>query len=287
MMLLNHNLRAFMTVARVSTITEAANELGLTQTGVTQRIKSLERDLNLTVFTRSRQGMRLTTAGQSLLRYCQESREIEARFLADTKGEGTEQDANLCIVGPTSFMSGRAADQCKDVFKKWPRLNFRFIIDDSNNRLHYLKTGTADVAVLFPHQVPLEMDSKIIKPDEYVLVGPYSWSNRKLDEILQNERLFAFHPEDQTSLNYLRTFNLLGLLKKPRLFVNENLALKTLIAAGVGFGILSKEISQPFIQRKEMTLLNGGKAMKDQLALAWYPRTSVPNYFREVLRSIK
>jgi DNA-binding transcriptional LysR family regulator len=38
----------------------AAKKLGITQTGATQRIKALEHSLGVTLFTRSRSGMRLT-----------------------------------------------------------------------------------------------------------------------------------------------------------------------------------------------------------------------------------
>ena len=58
MRLLNHNLQAFMAIVQQSTVHGAANKLGLTQTAVTQRIRSIERDLETTLFIRSRKGMK-------------------------------------------------------------------------------------------------------------------------------------------------------------------------------------------------------------------------------------
>ena len=165
-------------------------------------------------------------------------------------------------------------------------VNLQFIIDDRSNRLDLLKQGQADVVILYPFQVPNELDSKMIRPDEYYLVGHPKLKNRDLIEIIKSERLFAFHPEDQTSLNYLKTFNLLKHVKNPRLYANENLALTRLMQYGVGYGILSKEISEPFISNKTLVLLNQGKIMKDPLAVAWYPRHEMTPYFRDLLAAI-
>ena len=45
MSLLNHGLEAFLAIIRQGTVHGAAREIGLSQTGVTQRIRALERDL--------------------------------------------------------------------------------------------------------------------------------------------------------------------------------------------------------------------------------------------------
>ena len=56
----NPLLVAFERVCELGTTHAAARDLHLTQTGVTQRIKALERDLGLTLFLRSRRGMQAT-----------------------------------------------------------------------------------------------------------------------------------------------------------------------------------------------------------------------------------
>jgi DNA-binding transcriptional LysR family regulator len=287
MSLLNHNLQAFLVVVESSTISGAAEKIGLGQTGVTQRIRALEKDLNVTLFTRSRKGMSLTPEGKSLLKYCIRARELEGETFSEIKGAATQKEIELRIAGPTSCMSGRIVQQIKYVFKKWPRLNLHFLIDDRENRLDLLKQGLADIVVLHPHQVPSELDSKLIKPDEYFLLGHPRYRGRDLKEILETERLYAFHAEDHTSLNYLKTFDLLKHLKRSRLFANENRTLSQLLIEGAGIGILSREISEPFIESGQLIKLNHGKAMKDPVALAWYPRTEMPVYFKEIIKAIK
>jgi len=285
--LLSHNLQAFLAVHQHSTVSAAADKLGIGQTGITQRIKALEKDMGVSLFVRSRKGMSLTTEGKSLLKYCLRARELEGETLAELQHAGQREEIELRIAGPTSCISGRVVPQCQSVFKKWPTLNVHFIIDDRENRLELIKQGSVDIVLLYPHQVPLELDSKMIKPDEYFLLGHPKWKGRELIDILHKERLFAFHSDDHTSLNYLKSFDLLKHLKRPRLFVNENKALSSLLLDGVGFGLLSKEIAEPFLQSGQLIKLNQGRSMKDPLALAWYPRAEMPEYFKNLLAVIK
>lgn len=287
MSLLSANLQTFLAVYEKNSVSAAASVLNIGQTAVTQRIRSLEDEIGVSLFTRSRKGMKLTSEGKSILNYCLRAKELEGQTFSELKNTGSTIEIELKIAGPTSFISGRAITCCKEVLRKWPQLNLQFSIDDRENRLELLKQGLVDIAILYPHQVPSEMDSKILKPDEYLLLGHPSWKDRELREILQNERLFAFHENDHTSLNYLKSFGLLQFLRRSRLFVNENLALSSLMKYGVGFGLLSKEISEPILKNGELIDLNKGYVLKDPLALAWYPRPKMPAYFRDVVRALK
>jgi LysR family transcriptional regulator, chromosome initiation inhibitor len=281
------NLQAFLAVAELATVSAAAKQLGLTQTGMTQRIKSLERELAVTLFTRSRSGMRLTGEGRSLLRYCQEATELEGRLLADFQIRGMKSEIDLAIAGPVSLIGGRFALQCRKLQQSWPRLNLRLVIDANANRLNLLKKGAVDLAVVFPHEVSLELDSKLLKPVEYLLVAAVEWRGRELSEILANERLLSYHAEDSMSLDYLRSFDLLKWLEKPRLYANENVTLMRLLECGAGLGILPRELAEPLLVSGRLLALNGGKTMKLRFALAWYPRARMPEYFREIVRAVR
>lgn len=62
-------LRTFATVARQGGVTGAARALNTVQSNVTQRIRALEAELGLELFSRHARGMELTRAGQRLLPY--------------------------------------------------------------------------------------------------------------------------------------------------------------------------------------------------------------------------
>src|SRR3954465_14315728 len=56
-------LRALITVAEVGSVTRAAELLHLVQPAVTRQIRTLEQELGVPLFERTRQGMRITEAG--------------------------------------------------------------------------------------------------------------------------------------------------------------------------------------------------------------------------------
>ena len=287
MMIAQTQLPTFVAVAELLSLSAAAKKLGITQTGATQRIKSLEQSLGVTLFTRSRSGMRLTEEGRLLLRYCAEVSNLEGQFISGMKGVGQTREVELCIVGPMSLLAGRVVPRFSEIAQKWPNLNLRFVVDSNANRLNQLKRGNCDLAFLFPHEVGLELDSKLIRPVEYLLVATSQWKNRMLKAILETEKLLAYHPGDTTGIDYLRTFNLLERFKRSKFCVSENITLIRLLELGLGFGVLPREIAEPLIHENKLVSLNQGRSHKIPFALAWYPRKEMPNYFREIVQMIK
>jgi DNA-binding transcriptional LysR family regulator len=287
MMIAQTQLPTFMVVAELSNLSAAARKLGITQTGATQRIKALEQSLGATLFTRSRSGMRLTEEGQLLLRYCTEVSHMEGKFLSAIKGDQQTREVELRIVGPMSLLAGRVVPRYKEIAQKWPNLNLQFIIDSNANRLNQLKRGACDLAFVFPREVGLELDSKLVRPVEYLLVATSQWKKRRLKDILETEKLLAYHPGDTTGTDYLKTFNLLERFKRSRICVSENITLIRLLEFGLGFGVLPREIAELFIREGKLVSLNQGRSYKIPFALAWYPRKEMPDYFREIVRMIK
>ncbi|MDF1601527.1 LysR substrate-binding domain-containing protein [Mesorhizobium sp. YIM 152430] len=66
-------IRVFEVAARLGSFTAAANELGLTQAAVSQRIRNLELHLGAQLFTRQARGVILSTQGESWLPHVQDA----------------------------------------------------------------------------------------------------------------------------------------------------------------------------------------------------------------------
>ena len=65
-------LKVFDTVAKRLNFTKAANELNITQPAVTKHIKEIELNLNIKLFERNGTKIKLTKAGEILLKYTEE-----------------------------------------------------------------------------------------------------------------------------------------------------------------------------------------------------------------------
>jgi LysR family transcriptional regulator (chromosome initiation inhibitor) len=284
LILRNPLLDSFEAIARLGTAHAAADELHVTQTAITQRIKALEAGLSMTLFLRSRRGMALTDEGKALLQFCNGSRELEGLFLGSVHGED-RTEVTLRIVGPTSAISTRIAENVEPLYSLYPFLRLNLQSEDHANRIEMIRRGEADFAVVSPDNGPNEMASKVLKPDRYLLVASAKWKGRKLAEILESERVIDFYESDQTTLNYFKHFGL-----KPgreRIFINENEALIRMFLAGVGFGTLTESVAAPHLESGKLIALNRGQAIEDALALVWYPRSKKMSYFEAVVKSIK
>lgn len=287
MSLLSHNIAAFYAVAKIGTVHGAARKLGITQTGVTQRLRALERELGVSLFLRSRSGMKTTVEGEALFRYCCQAEDLEGPVLSQIRGGGERSEVHVTVSGPTSLMTSRVVPQCVPCYAKFPSLQLHFKMTDDDDGAALLRSGLATFAIIARSDVPKDLDSKLLKPERYLLVATSGWKGRRLADILASERIVDFHEHDATTKAYLKRFELDGALSRPRLYANNNEAIIHLFKAGVGLGVLTAEIAAESIANGSLIALNGGKTLDEHSALCWYPRNEKPGYFAEIIKSIK
>lgn len=190
-------------------------------------------------------------------------------------------------MGPTSAISTRVAANVEPLYFKYPFLKLHLRSDDHANIIESIRKGVADLGIVSPESVPNEMDSKLLKPDRYLLVASKKWKGRSLSEILKSERIIDFYEADRTTRRYLEKFGLEKDVQKERLYINENEALIRMFIGGVGFGTLTEEIAKPYLVNETLITLNRGQVLEDPLALVWYPRPRRMTYFDDIVRSVK
>lgn len=286
MSLLHPGLKAFVAIVRHSTVHGAAKEIGLTQTGVTQRIRALEKQLRTTLFTRSRKGMRLTEEGEALLRYCQRAGDLEGEFLSFLKSGTAERSVGVNITGPSSIMRVRIIPGAARILSRFDNVTFTFNLDDDRPALAYLKSGESQLAVLPRDEVTNELDSKLLKPARYVLVAAADWKERSLKEIVARERIVDFNDSDDATFQYLKKYRLFDTARKERHLANNTDALAALVADGHGYSVLSTDFAKLLIEQGRLVEINPGKALMLEFALAWYPRHEMPQYFAALIKEI-
>lgn len=286
MSLLGPQLEAFLAVVQSKTVLGAAKSIGITQTGVTQRIRTLEDQLSTTLFTRSRQGMRLTQEGEALLRYCQSAQDLAGETLSQISGAGKASEVRSSILGPTSIMRTRVIPQSLPVMSQFPELLLSFEISDEKPGSEALRTGAVQFAILPDEEVRCEMDSKRLKPEEYVLVGKRNWKGRKVQELVTKERIIDFDSSDTMTHAYLKKAKLLHCARPERHFVNNNESLLQLFEAGIGYGVLTREFAEQYTRQYDIAILNPDFHLENRLALAWYPRPNASGYFKAIIGAI-
>lgn len=286
MSLLSPPLEAFWAVVRKGTVQDASYVLGITQTGVTQRIRSLEKQLKTTLFIRSRKGMKLTTEGEALLQFVKGSLEIEGMALSRIQRAAKDSITEVSISGPSSILRSRVIPNLISLKNQFPLLRFRFDLSDTESNVDKLKTGYCDFAILEHHHVTREMDSKILKAERYCLYGPASWKRRLLPEILKTETIIDFNQSDIMTFNFLDKYKLKSTVSKERHYANNTDALISMIQAGLGYSVLTEECATPLIKSGHLVKLGVDYFYDFKIALAWYPRSEKPEYFQAIIKKL-
>lgn len=286
MTLFNSNLEGFMAVARHGTVHAGARVLHISQIALTQRIQSLEQKLKVTLFIRTRQGMKLTSEGIKLLRYCHVVADLNHDVLNEFLHPGINTSQHIQISGPSSIMSSRIIPIGMKIMKLLPRLYINFDVNDSDEIISKLRSGFTEFSILRPHKISNEMESKQLKPEKYLLVCTKKWKNRKLKDILSTERIIDFDEADQMTFTYLNAFNLFENIQSDRLFVNRTESLTQMLIAGCGYGVLTEEFSQSYLKSDALIALHQGKVFENELSLAWFKRPEMPSYFMAIIQAL-
>jgi LysR family transcriptional regulator of beta-lactamase len=137
-------LRAFEASARHLSFTRAAVELFVTPAAVSHQVKSLEAQLNVTLFKRLPRGLMLTSEGETLLPVLRESFDRIAETLERFEGGHYRDVLTVGAVG--TFAVGWLLPRLADFQEKHPFIDLR--LSTNNNRVDVAAEGL-DYAIRF------------------------------------------------------------------------------------------------------------------------------------------
>ena len=137
-------LRAFEASARHLSFTRAAIELCVTQAAVSHQVKSLEAQLNVTLFKRLPRGLMLTSEGETLLPVVRESFDRIAQTLSQFEGGHYREVLTVGAVG--TFAVGWLLPRLPDFHARYPFIDLR--LSTHNNRVDVAAEGL-DYAIRF------------------------------------------------------------------------------------------------------------------------------------------
>ena len=136
-------IRTAFQVARLGTVSGAADVLGVHHATVIRHIDALEKRLGVRLFQRHARGYTATESGRDLLAVAQTTEEQFAHLVSRIKGQGETVSGELVVTSIAGI-----ADLLTPVMTsfqvKWPDVRVRFLTDMRVFRLDY---GEAHVAI--------------------------------------------------------------------------------------------------------------------------------------------
>lgn len=141
--------RIFYTVAKCKNISKATEKLYISQPAITQRINNLEKQLDIKLFHRRPDGMKLTTEGKELYNYIKNS--IETMNNVENKFNGyLKKNIN-------NHIRIKITDQIDNLIfynilisylKKYPQIGVDLDVESEKETINDLLEGQADIIII-------------------------------------------------------------------------------------------------------------------------------------------
>jgi DNA-binding transcriptional LysR family regulator len=152
-------IRTAFQVARLGTVSGAAEALGVHHATVIRHIDSLEASLGAKLFQRHARGYTPTEAGRDLLGAAQEAEDRFAQLLGRIKGQGEGVSGEL-VVTSLPALSSHLAPVLAEFQTRYPGVTVRYL---TGERLFRLEYGEAHVAIRAGVEPPSQPDN-VVQP---------------------------------------------------------------------------------------------------------------------------
>ncbi len=169
--------RAFEAAARHLNFTAAANEIGLTQSAVSQQVKSLETRLRVSLFTRQARGLLLTDDGRRLLPQVGAALQTLSNATQDFD-TGPQQDL-LTVAASVSITQWVITPYLAKFSARYPHIRLRFLSAIWPDDFH---SARADVEIRFGSEKQVGQNAQALTPSQMIALKSPTLSGR-LEEL--------------------------------------------------------------------------------------------------------
>lgn len=230
---------AFLKTVEMGSLTKAAQALGYTQSGISHMLNALEKEWNLTLLSRDRSGVRITSDGLQLLPFvrniCNGHRE-----LIDKIGNLHGLQSGLIRIGTfTSVAVHWLPNIIKTFQNEYPNINFELLHGDYTEIENWIVEGRADCGFLrLPtgaglESIFLEQDRlMVILPEQHPLADCKYFPINKLSE----EPFILL--EEGTKNEITEIFARNHMSPNVRFTARDDYAIISMVESGLGISIL-------------------------------------------------
>ena len=239
-----NRFEVFMKVIEKESFTEAAEDLGYTQSAVSQMVKALEKELSTTLITRSRKGIQLTADGREYLPYINNIRNAYWELLEKNK-EMQGLESGLIRIGTISSVSASWLPKLMKDFKDdYPSVQFQLQQGGEYSEIvQYVKEGSVDFGFINP-DATTELEKISLTEDEMLAVLPPNHPLAKNEKVTLTQ--LATEPYillEEGHLNEpLEIFKQHHLQPNIQFRVHDDYTIMAMVENGLGISILSQLI---------------------------------------------
>jgi len=289
-----NQLRVFESVFRTKSMTHAARELHLTQSGVSQHVKALEDVLELKLFDRIKQKLVPTPSARELYKHTSRSFEEIETILNRLKNTDKELTGTVSIGTPIEFGNNIMIPLLTDFQKKNPKVHFKIRQGFAFEMNRLLMNGDIDFAFVdsFALDKGIKTEPVFNEVLELCVSKKMGLPQKPQTEYAFYEKLpYVDYQEDQSVLSMWMKHHLQVRSAEldVKVYIMDAQAVSRLVLNGVGAGVLPSHLAQKLIERGEdlQVLKGSGKNLINAISIAYLEEKTLTNAAKETLNFLR
>lgn len=237
-------LQSFQAVASLGGFTRAAEAMHLTQPAVTRQIASLEKELHTRLFDRLGKTVKLTTAGEALLKYAESIMRLEKEAKQAISDIGSGAAGRLTLGASSTIATYVLPSILKRYHSEFPKIEIAVHTGISAQVLEMVLSNVVDIGLVTSvakddtlQSLDLgDYDTCVVTPPEHPLAFRESISAADL----ANSPLILMESGTNLRTYVDRLLNAAGVEEQVTMELDNVEAIKRMIEAGLGISMLPR-----------------------------------------------
>lgn len=251
-----YQLRAFVSAAKLESITRTAEALHLTQPAISAQIKALEEELGVALFDRRPGRISLTRAGEALLPAAEEVLTAAGHLLGkarDLQGEVTGTLLLGTVADPDSLRLGSLLGA---LLRSLPLLEIKTRNAPAEALREEVGAGALHGAFYIGPHIPREVSGLSLQTLQYRIAGPVAFREKMVHAGWRDIAAMPWigAPAQHHVQTLLRDlFARQGFIPR-QVMESDEVSPQSLVRAGVGLSLLREDVALPASERGEIVL---------------------------------
>ena len=265
----------FCRVVEQGSFTRAAEELGYSQSAVSQNVRALEQETGVTLLSRRKDGVQLTQDGQEFYPY------IQSIFQAEQALERKRQETmglqnSLIRIGTFTSVSRNLLPPMMKRFKeKYPDVRFVLRQGEYTSIPQWIRQGEIDFGFVNQDAVA-GMETRLLYEDHMLAVLPQGHRLEEKSSLtlrdISTEPLLLLDEGEHSVL--LDAFHSAGLTPNLAYEVYDDYSILSMVRQGLGISVLYEKVVAGFEQGLSLRPIQ--ESPRRRVALSWLSWDTMP-----------
>ena len=267
------HLQVLIALSHSDSISKAAESLGVTQSAVSQALKTLEGKVGFPLLARQGKNATLTEGGRKLAKVAKQYLKRIDDTIDQIHQDAQEVRGSLHVGTLAGLGKSWITSRIIDYLNEHPELEVKVSMDFPENLIRRFERGDIDCLILPDYQVPAWAEKWVLHEEHTVLVFPDSKEFRITDksdlkDILQNP-VIMFEENDPLFFRWCREhYGALPRQVRSRLVVNSFGKILQAVCDGLGMAVVPTHVLNRSFFKDKIKTLKGSEVFNNTICFA-------------------